>query len=188
VILFLCAAAYGIATSGLVVTDPAVTPGATLFTLDQIVGAIACVSLWWSRRWPLRISIALTVAAAFSETSSGAMVVGLFFVASYRGLKPGAAVFALSLLSAFVSVSWRIEASEERWMIFAIGCVVHAAATGWGVALHQRRSLIVSLRERAEQAEAQVELRTEQVRRENRDEIAREIHDVLGHRLSLLSV
>src|SRR5690625_1208926 len=33
VVLFLCAAAYGIVISGLVVTDPAVTPGATLFTL-----------------------------------------------------------------------------------------------------------------------------------------------------------
>lgn len=116
------------------------------------------------------------------------MVVGLFYVALYLGFRSGAAVFALSLLSALISVSWRVEGSEERWMIFAIGCAVHAAAAGWGVALRQRRELLEALRERAEQAEAQVELRTEQARRENRDEIAREIHDVLGHRLSLLSV
>jgi len=44
--------------------------------------------------------------------------------------------------------------------------------------VHHRRRLLVSLRERAE-AEA---------RRAAREEIAREIHDVLGHRLSLLSV
>lgn len=188
VVLFLCAAAYGVFISGLTVTDPALAPEPALFLLDQVVGALACASLWWCRRWPLQVGVALTLAAAFSETSSGAMVVGLFFVASYRGLRPGAALFTLSLLSALVSVSWRIEASEERWLIFAIGCAVHAAATGWGVALHQRRSLLAALRERAEQAEAQVELRAEEARRENRDDIAREIHDVLGHRLSLLSV
>lgn len=188
VVLFLCAATYGVFISGLVVTDPAMSPGATLFTLDQIIGALACLSLWWCRRWPLQIGIALTVASAFSETSSGAMVVGLFYVAFYLGLRSGAAVFALTLLSALISVSWRIDGSEERWMIFAIGCAVHAAAAGWGVALHQRRALLDALCERAEQAEAQVELRTAQARRENRDEIAREIHDVLGHRLSLLSV
>lgn len=187
-VLFLCAAAYGIFISGLTVTDPALAPEPTLFLVDQVVGALACVSLWWCRRWTLQIGVALTIAAAFSETSSGAMIVGLFFVASYRGLRPGAALFTLSLLSALVSVSWRIEASEERWLIFAIGCAVHGAAAGWGVAMHQRRSLLAALRERAEQAEAQIERRAEQARRENRDDIAREIHDVLGHRLSLLSV
>lgn len=188
VVLFLCAATYGVFISGLVVTEPVMSPGATLFTLDQIIGALACLSLWWCRRWPLQIGIGLTVASAFSETSSGAMVVGLFYVALYLGFRSGVAVFALSLISALISVSWRIDGSEERWMIFTIGCAVHSAAAGWGAALHQRRALLDALRERAEQAEAQVELRTEQARRENRDEIAREIHDVLGHRLSLLSV
>lgn len=187
-VLFLCAAAYGVVVSGLTVADPALAPGPILFTLDQVIGVLACISLWWRRRWPLQIGIALIAAAAFSETSSGAMVIGLFSIAIFRGFKVGAAAFALSLLSALISISWRIDSSDDHWMVFAIGCAVHAAATGWGVALHQRRSLLSALHERAEQAEAQVELRAEQARRENRDEIAREIHDVLGHRLSLLSV
>jgi signal transduction histidine kinase len=47
---------------------------------------------------------------------------------------------------------------------------------------------LVSLRDRAERAETEARLRAEQAQQRARDEIAREMHDVLGHRLSLLSV
>ena len=47
---------------------------------------------------------------------------------------------------------------------------------------------MLSLRDRAARAETEARLRAEQAQRRARDEIAREMHDVLGHRLSLLSV
>jgi signal transduction histidine kinase len=47
---------------------------------------------------------------------------------------------------------------------------------------------VLSLRDRAERAEIEARLRAEQAQQRARDEIAREMHDVLGHRLSLLSV
>ena len=47
---------------------------------------------------------------------------------------------------------------------------------------------MLSLRDRAERAEIEAQLRAEQAQQRARDEIAREMHDVLGHRLSLLSV
>nr|BFE88647.1 hypothetical protein GCM10020093_112480 [Planobispora longispora] len=60
--------------------------------------------------------------------------------------------------------------------------------TIWGMLVRARRQLVVSLRERAERAEAEAELRVEGARRLERERIAREMHDVLAHRLSLLSV
>ena len=54
--------------------------------------------------------------------------------------------------------------------------------------VYHRRQLLASLRDRAERAESEARLRAEQARMQAREEIAREIHDVLGHRLSLLSV
>jgi signal transduction histidine kinase len=47
---------------------------------------------------------------------------------------------------------------------------------------------VESLRDRAVRAETEAQLRAEQAQQRARDEIAREMHDVLGHRLSLLSV
>jgi signal transduction histidine kinase len=51
-----------------------------------------------------------------------------------------------------------------------------------------RRQLVQSLRDRAERAEAGQHLRVEQARAHERARIAREMHDVLAHRISLLSL
>jgi signal transduction histidine kinase len=72
--------------------------------------------------------------------------------------------------------------------LFLFGVVVQGAAVGWGLFLHARRQLVLSLRDRAVRAETEAQLRAAQAQQRARDEIAREMHDVLGHRLSLLSV
>jgi hypothetical protein len=66
--------------------------------------------------------------------------------------------------------------------------IVQGAALGWGLFIHFRRQLILSLRDRAARAETEAQLRAERAQQRAREEIAREMHDVLGHRLSLLSV
>ena len=67
--------------------------------------------------------------------------------------------------------------------LLAIGGVV-----AWGMFVRARRQLVLSLRERAERAEAEQQLRVEQARQQERARIAREMHDVLAHRISLLSL
>jgi signal transduction histidine kinase len=62
------------------------------------------------------------------------------------------------------------------------------AATGWGMFIRARRQLLLSLRERALRAEADKELHEEQARVAERTRIAREMHDVLAHRISLLAL
>ncbi len=59
---------------------------------------------------------------------------------------------------------------------------------GWGLFVRARRELIHSLRERAERVEAEQRLRVEQAREAERRRIAREMHDVLAHRVTLLSL
>ena len=51
-----------------------------------------------------------------------------------------------------------------------------------------RRQLVASLRERADRAEAEQQMHVEQARQHERARIAREMHDVLAHRISLLSM
>jgi signal transduction histidine kinase len=59
---------------------------------------------------------------------------------------------------------------------------------GWGLFVRARRALIHSLRERAEQAESERELEVAHAREAERRRIAREMHDVLAHRVSLVSL
>jgi signal transduction histidine kinase len=62
------------------------------------------------------------------------------------------------------------------------------AASGWGLFLRARRLLLLSLRERALRAEADQEMHQEHARVAERTRIAREMHDVLAHRISLMAL
>jgi signal transduction histidine kinase len=82
----------------------------------------------------------------------------------------------------------RPDADLSFAFVTVFGVVVTAAVLGWGLFVRNRRQLLASLTERTERAEAEARLRAEHAQSQAREQIAREMHDVLGHRLSLLSV
>jgi signal transduction histidine kinase len=71
------------------------------------------------------------------------------------------------------------------YFVLVVAC--YAALVGWGALSQARQDLIASLRERAERAEAEQDRRVAEARAQERARIAREMHDVLAHRLSLLA-
>ncbi len=76
----------------------------------------------------------------------------------------------------------------DVWVDFVIRSVITAAALGWGSFVRAYRRLTTSLREHATRLEAEQHLREEQARLAERARIAREMHDVLAHRMSLISL
>src|SRR5262249_14813362 len=60
-----------------------------------------------------------------------------------------------------------------------------AVGVAWGMSRRSRRQ---TKRERLGRAQAEEQLRVEQIRHAERTRIAREMHDVLAHRISLLSL
>jgi signal transduction histidine kinase len=72
------------------------------------------------------------------------------------------------------------------WWLLLLACA-YAALVGWGALARARYALIMSLRERARRAEAEQARRVDEARVAERNRIAREMHDVLAHRLSLLA-
>ena len=69
-----------------------------------------------------------------------------------------------------------------------MGVLASVAVVTWGMFVRARRQLVLTLRDRAERAEAEQHLRVDQARQQERARIAREMHDVLAHRISLLSL
>jgi signal transduction histidine kinase len=188
IVLFLLAASFVLVVSGARLDAPVLPQPDWLFDLDQVVGVLGCSALWLRRRWPVPIAVVLVVLSSFSEFVAGAMIVALFTVAVHRRPRTSGAVFGLSLVAAAGYVVLRPEPGVPWFLLFALGAALQGAAIGWGLFIRHRRQLVLSLRDRAVRAETEAHLRAEQAQHLAREEIAREMHDVLGHRLSLLSV
>jgi signal transduction histidine kinase len=129
------------------------------------------------------------VATTFSLLAGVAALVALFNAAVRASPRALAWIFALSLASNAIYPLWYSDGRVGGyWGTFALCVLVMAVAVGWGLFARTRRELVASLHERARRLEAEQLLRVEQARDAERRRIAREMHDVLGHRLSLLSL
>ncbi|MFF8606061.1 sensor histidine kinase [Streptomyces sp. NPDC015346] len=155
---------------------------------DQLVGAAACCALWLRRRWPAGIAIVLTVVSTVAPVAGGAALAALFGVAVRRPVRETATIGAIAVVSSTAQVFLRPDPSLHPAASVVIGIVLTLLVTAWGMLVRSRRQLVEALRERAHRAESEAELRAEQAQRLAREAIAREMHDVLAHRLTLLSV
>ncbi|MGK5549784.1 sensor histidine kinase [Streptomyces sp. URMC 127] len=159
-----------------------------LLLADQVVGALACVALWMRRRWPVPLAVTLVVVSTVVPPASGAMLVAVFTVAVHRPFRTAAAVGGLALLSEPLQAAVRPDPDLPFLAATATGVLLVSTVIGWGMFVRSRRQLVLSLRERARRAESEARLRAERAQRLARERIAREMHDVLAHRLSLLCV
>ncbi|MFG2569037.1 sensor histidine kinase [Streptomyces sp. NPDC048567] len=183
---FLCAAGIGLATLATIEADP--TTSDTFVLVDSLVGAAACCALWFRRRWPVGLAVALTLLSTVEPVAAGALLVALFSLAVHRPFRPVALVGAGALAVAPVQPYLRPDPNTSFLASTIIGLLLILLVLSWGMIVRSRRQLVVSLRERAVRAETEAALRAEQAQRLAREEIAREMHDVLAHRLTLLSV
>ncbi|MFF3458992.1 sensor histidine kinase [Streptomyces sp. NPDC002730] len=155
---------------------------------DQLVGAAACCALWARRRAPLGLAITLIVVSVVVPVAAGALLVSLFSLAVHRPFKPVAIVGALAIGGSAAQAAVRPDPGMSFLASVVTGLILILLVIGWGMLVRASRQLVVALRERAWRAETEAELRAEQAQRLAREAIAREMHDVLAHRLTLLSV
>jgi signal transduction histidine kinase len=155
--------------------------------LDIVVGSAVCLALWVRRRHPVAVAVAAVSLAAFFAMAGGAAIIAVFNAAVRSSRRALLAIVALALLS-FPIFALLYPSGDSLVAQLIIGILLLAVAIGWGLFARARREVVVSLRERADRLEAEQRLRVEQAREAERRRIAREMHDVLAHRISLLSV
>jgi signal transduction histidine kinase len=147
-------------------------------------GAVASLAQWWRRRAPVVAAVAGAAGFALSG-NIGPALVGLYSGGAYAARRWLAAVGAAGW-AGFAGWAWidagRLSAFDATTAL--LGTVPVAA----GVYVATRRALADSWRERAEQAEAERHLREDRARMAERTRIAREMHDVLAHKVSLIAV
>ncbi|MER8230930.1 histidine kinase [Streptomyces sp. NPDC094049] len=182
--LFLLAAFFGL----LVVDGSAPYTSETVAFVDQLLGAAACCALWLRRRWPVGLAVGLSLVSVVEPVAAGALLAALFSVAVRRPFREVAWIGGLATAASVAQVFVRPDPTVNVGLGLAIGFVLILLVTAWGMLVRSRRLLVEALRERARRAEAEAGLRAEQAQRLAREAIAREMHDVLAHRLTLLSV
>ncbi len=156
--------------------------------LAVVLAGVGCVALWWRRRYPVGVALALVPLAAVSELTGAAVLIAVGTVAMYRRWQVTVAVAAAHALAVVPYSILRPDPELTVPGTNAVGVALLSIAVAVGSVLRSRRELVVSLRERAARAEAEARSRADQLRAEERQRIAREMHDVLAHRISLVSL
>ncbi|PRX52984.1 histidine kinase [Nonomuraea fuscirosea] len=175
------------AAVAVVLGDLAGAPGWHLVA-DLVGGVVACAGVWLCRRWPVAaglVVIAVSVPAASASVAAG---IAALLAALYRRPRVAIMMGAAGVVATLVRFAVRPPGLAPYPVWALVGVLFGAAVTAWGMLARTRRELLLSLAERARRAEAEQRLRAEEARRAERLGIAREMHDVLAHRLSLLAV
>ena len=161
-------------------------PGIAL-AVDIVAGVlgVALLPLAWRSpvRWALVLSALLTVSAAATPAAG----TGALWVAQRRRLPVAIGVSLAGIGGHLVRTAWRPQDDRPFGLWLVVVAASYAALVGWGARNQARRALLDSLRDRARQAEEDQANRIADARRGERTRIAREMHDVLAHRLTLLA-
>ena len=157
--------------------------------LDLTLGATAFVLVAFRRRRPVAIAVATLVLATFATAAAGPALLATVSLATRRRVPE---VVALGLLNVLSSAIYYLitptVSADPGWVALATSVVFVSGAIGWGLYIGSRRELLWTLRQRAERAEAERDLRVGIAQADERARIAREMHDVLAHRISQVSM
>jgi signal transduction histidine kinase len=158
-----------------------------LYFVDIAAGATACLALWVRRSRPVAVGVLAVVAGAFSALAGVAALFAVFGVALRASRRALIGISALAVI-AIVAFNALYPSIGDFGTQTLLAWVFLLIAISLGLFARVRRELVLSLRERTERLEAEQRLHIEQAREAERRRIAREMHDVLAHRLSLLTV
>lgn len=172
-----------------------------------VFGLLAGSVLVVRRRWPI-VVVLVSIGMTPAEMGFLMALVGLYTLAASEVPRRITVVLAgMALVGTFIvtyvrlrqSVAEQVDFGPGDWYVplvsvfMAVGLT--APAVLFGLYIGARRRLMESLRERADSLERELSLladraeeRAEWARTEERTRIAREMHDVVAHRVSLMVV
>lgn len=149
----------------------------------------ACGALLVRRRHPVLLTVLLVLASVLIPAVSGASMIALFTAAVHRRLSTVMSLMVLAVGSAMVQFSLGSTAGRSGYWTAVGGAVlISLLVVGWGIAVRARRELVLLMAERIRRLRLEQESRVLEARRAVREGIARDLHDSLAHRLSLITM
>lgn len=170
--------------------------------VEALLTGAQTAPLLWRRSAPWPVFLVVAGASAIQALLVAEPIFGqlgfpiaLYSVARWAPRWQGVLALLIGYLGALIaSVRWllgfgatALSSSSITSYVITIGAIVTAAAA-LGFAGQQRERYVAGLVERAEQAERMAEREIELAARDERSRIAREMHDVVAHGLSVIVV
>ena len=186
--------AVGLMPIAVLVPDPDHPGGSSLSGAAAAIAIVTCAALALRHRWPGLVLAGTTVGAALVIALAGGAswivlttLVALYTFAVLRDRRSAMLAFAASLATvsaavALVTDPWPLDPAVFQYISS------FAVATAVGVAVRSRRAFVVAVEERAERAEQMREQEAARRVAEERLRIARELHDVVAHRVAIVNV
>lgn len=156
------------------------------FVTDLAVGLVSYLVVTQRRRFPVTVTTVTNLAGMISFTAAGPGALSLVSLSTRRRWRE---ILPMTLLTLAVAIfaEWVLRVPEvptpnvfEAGALVALICLMVAV----GLYIGSRRELLASWQSRARLAEAEQEAKVREARAAERSRIAREMHDVLAHRIS----
>ncbi|THV38681.1 sensor histidine kinase [Glycomyces buryatensis] len=155
------------------------------------LGSLGVLALFARRRWPLVVFV-LTLPGAYLVGQLAAALIALFTLAvgsHRRWLIRACAVALAGCMFWPVGMGFTVLFSDLWWPAYAAYALAPAAAAAFlGQFVQARRELSARLEEITEAREHEQLMATQKVLSEERAQLAREMHDVVSHQVSLIAV
>lgn len=161
-----------------------------LALIDLVAGLVCLALVPLRRRAPRTVAVLATVVGSVSAFSVGAVGIILISLATRRRwvgeLLPLAVVW---VAAGFVyEALYRPTEPTPWWATALIAAFMYVLCVAIGFYIGGQRELLANLELRAMTAEREQTARVDQARTAERGRIAREMHDVLAHRISLVAM
>jgi signal transduction histidine kinase len=177
----------GVLTGAIVYGEYAGNHTYWLLEFDFWIGAASLLVSPLLLRRPVTATVVLVALTALSPAATASAAMGMLWIAQLSRFRIAAAAAAAGFIAQAAQGLWRGQVGiAYAWWLFLVAVAV-GALLGWGRLARDRRALIHSLNERARRAEAEQDRRMAEGRMRERHRVAREMHDGLAHRLSLLA-
>jgi signal transduction histidine kinase len=147
--------------------------------------------LVWRRRWPMQV-FAVIAAVAFIQWLTGgryvadvALLVAFYTVAAYENTRRTiVAAVVLEVGVVLASTRWAIEHSRALYFVLLSSLLIGAFLVG--AMLRTRRVYLASVEDRAARLELERDQQAQIAAAAERARIAREMHDIVAHNLSVM--
>jgi signal transduction histidine kinase len=159
------------------------------FAVDVALGISGFVLVAWRRRAPMAVALLLNLLSAISGSLAGPATLALASLATRRQWREIIPVGLVGLTAGLAFSRFDPSVDNEPWQLAVpLVAAIIGITVGWGMYIGSRRELLARLRERAETTESEQAARLAQAQTAERTRIAREMHDVLAHRISMVTM